>query len=196
MERKLLNISKPIVVQLSSGATPATDVILFNSLENFCKKPNPLKSDPGYGLPLGFSVSVPFFTYGNLLRYLLNNSYQIGLIEITVLVGTNVMLRNPLEISAYNMLGKGSHKTEFMSRNIFQNTTNQAIHNVDFLLSADTTIKIGGTFRKNTTVEYAFYPSISYDMTDINNYGREYRLPALDSVEVINKREQKILIDF
>ena len=66
MERKLLNISKPIVVQLSSGATPATDVILFNSLENFCKKRNLLKSDhgPGYGLPLGFSVSAPFFTYG------------------------------------------------------------------------------------------------------------------------------------
>lgn len=192
MERNRLNISKPIVVQVSSGATASTNVELFDALTN-------QNNTPDFGLPkgIGFSATVPFYTYRQLLHSLISNSYQIGLIIITILTGaTNVMLLNPLAILAYNMQGDSATKTEMIVRNTFQNVTSQVIHKVNFLLESSTKITIGGTFRKNTTVEYAFYPTKSYEANDIENYGREYQLPDFETVRKIgNKQTNKFLIN-
>ncbi|MDP1745290.1 MAG: hypothetical protein Q8L90_06930, partial [Bacteroidota bacterium] len=197
MARNQHSISQPIVVQITSGSNSSDDVTFFDALKYQNVRPNVIISDPGYGLPLGFSVNVPFFTFGQLLHSLISNSYQIGLLIITVLSGaSNIMLLNPLGITAYNMQGDGATKTERIVRNTFQNITSQVIHKVDFLLGADTTIKIGGTFKKNTTVEYAFYPTKNYESSDVENYGKEYELPDFESVrEIGNKQTNKFLIN-
>jgi len=171
------NISKPIVVQITSGAISSSDVCFLDALKNVGGRSK--------GLPEGFSANVPFFTYGQLLQSLLFNCYQIGLLIITVLSGSLNMIIKPLSITAYNMQGDGRTKTTFVIANTFQNIIDQIIKPIDFLLCAETKIQIGGIFEKNTTMEYAFYPTKSYELNDSENYGKEQELPKFDGIKVI-----------
>jgi len=178
------NISKPIVVQITSGATSSSDVCFLDALKNVGGR---FKNVGGRfkGLPEGFSANVPFFTYGQLLQSLLFNCYQIGLLIITVLSGSLNMIIKPLSITTYNMQGDGRTKTTFVIANTFQNIIDQIIKPIDFLLCAETKIQIGGIFKKNTTMEYAFYPTKSYELNDSENYDKEQKLPKFDRIKVI-----------
>lgn len=185
-------VSTPISIILTSAYyAPVSNVKLFNANKNADLGPS-----VGYGIlspyiyydpmgqPLITITSGSGISYAQILQMLRNDAYKIK--KITVISSNKQLLRSVLKINHYDALGDDVSRSVSVNMNTFQNQGDQINVPVNFLLDRGTEIQIA-TLPAYSSVEYRFYPEISFDNNISGDYGKSFLVPE-DGEEIAKKR--------